>query len=112
MYSSRTLYPQRKSTRHPSFRRISGPQSRSERDGKEKMPHCPCWELNPGRPAHSLVTLLTELPRLLIMKHTILKSNVLGCGLDSSGSRYGPVAVSCELINRPLVSKKGREFLK
>jgi hypothetical protein len=26
--------------------------------------HCPCWELKPGYPAHSLVPTLTELPWL------------------------------------------------
>jgi hypothetical protein len=30
---------------------------------KRKNP-CPCWESNPGRPAHSLDSILTELPRL------------------------------------------------
>jgi len=33
------------------------------------------------------------------------------CGLDSSGSGYGPVAGSCEHDNQPSGSIKGREFL-
>jgi hypothetical protein len=37
------------------------PQSQSGRDGEEKTRHCPCRELNPGRPAHSLVCIMTEL---------------------------------------------------
>jgi hypothetical protein len=28
--------------------------------------HCPCRELNPGRPARSLVSIPTELPRFLV----------------------------------------------
>jgi hypothetical protein len=32
---------------------------------KRKIP-CPCWELNTGRPARGLVTILTELSRLLL----------------------------------------------
>jgi hypothetical protein len=30
---------------------------------KRKSHHYPCRELNPGRPAHSLISILTELPR-------------------------------------------------
>jgi hypothetical protein len=33
------------------------------------------------------------------------------CGLNSSGSGYGPVAASCEHSNEPSVSIKGGEFL-
>jgi hypothetical protein len=29
---------------------------------RKKSHQCPCWELNPGRPARSLVSVLTELP--------------------------------------------------
>jgi len=31
---------------------------------KKKSYHCPCREMNHGRPARSLVSILTELPRL------------------------------------------------
>jgi len=42
------------------------PHSRSGRGGEENdSHHCPYREMNPGRPASSLVTILTELPRLL-----------------------------------------------
>jgi hypothetical protein len=33
------------------------------------------------------------------------------CGLDSSGSDYGPVAGYCEYGNEPSSTVKGREFL-
>jgi hypothetical protein len=33
------------------------------------------------------------------------------CGVDSSGSEYGPVAGSCEHSNVPSGSTKGGEFL-
>jgi hypothetical protein len=32
-----------------------------------------CRELNPGRPTLSLVTILTELPRLVSLTHQVLK---------------------------------------
>jgi hypothetical protein len=46
-------------------RRLSGPQSRPERSGKEKNPNF-CRESSPSHPAPSLVTILTELPWLLL----------------------------------------------
>jgi hypothetical protein len=33
---------------------------------REKSPIIACRELNPGRPARSLISILTELPRLLL----------------------------------------------
>jgi len=46
---------------------LGGPQSRSEFGGEEKRScHCPFRELNAGSPARSLVTVLTELPWLLL----------------------------------------------
>jgi hypothetical protein len=45
---------------------LGGPQSRPGRGGEEKKSHhAPCNELNPGRPARSLVTIPTRLPWLL-----------------------------------------------
>jgi hypothetical protein len=41
---------------------LSGPQIRSGPEGEEINP-CPYLELNPGRSAHRLVTVLTELSR-------------------------------------------------
>jgi hypothetical protein len=50
---------------YPLNKRLGGPQSWSGRGGDEQTPyHCPCQELNPGRPSISLVTILTELPRV------------------------------------------------
>jgi hypothetical protein len=46
-------------------RKQGGPQNWSGGGGEEgKSHHCRCLELNPCRPIRSLVTLLTELPRL------------------------------------------------
>jgi len=43
--------------------RLSGPPSRSERDGEDKKSHyCPCRELDTGSPARILIPTLTELP--------------------------------------------------
>jgi len=40
-----------------------GPRAGLDASAKRKLP-TPCWELNPGRAAHNLVSMLTELPRL------------------------------------------------
>jgi hypothetical protein len=60
------LYPAGNSPQYPLYRNLSGPQKwfgcSSE---EEKYHHCPCRELNPGRPTRSLVSRQTELPRLL-----------------------------------------------
>jgi hypothetical protein len=48
------------SPRYPLERRLREPQSRSGRGGEEKNP-CHCRDSNLGRPARSLVTILTEL---------------------------------------------------
>jgi hypothetical protein len=39
--------------------------SQSGWEEEKKSHHCPCWELNPGHPAHSVVSILTELPWFL-----------------------------------------------
>jgi len=58
------VLPPCKEPRHPLNRRLGGPQGRSGRFGEEYdlllLP-----ELEPRCPAFSLVTVLTELPRLL-----------------------------------------------
>jgi hypothetical protein len=38
-------------------------QAWTQWQGEKSLP-CPCWELNPGHPACSLVTILTELLQL------------------------------------------------
>jgi hypothetical protein len=38
-------------------------------------------------------------------------NSVFGCGLDSSGSGWKPVAGCCEDGNKPFRSVMGREFL-
>jgi hypothetical protein len=47
--------------------RLAGPQNRCERDGEEENSHhSPCLESNHSRPARILVSILTELPRLIL----------------------------------------------
>jgi hypothetical protein len=40
---------------------------------KRKISHFPCRELNPGRPARSLVSILTEIPGHEILSETCHK---------------------------------------
>jgi hypothetical protein len=40
-----------------------------------------------------------------------MKSKEVGCGLESSGSGWGPMAGCCEGNNEPLSSIKGEEIL-
>jgi len=49
---------------YPVGRRLGGSWSRSGRGGEKKCHHFPRRELKPGRPARSLVFVLTELRRL------------------------------------------------
>jgi hypothetical protein len=58
------LYPQGKSPWYPLYRRLGGTQSWSEHYGKIEKHPCPCQESNTGDPAHSLLTIVNELPQL------------------------------------------------
>jgi hypothetical protein len=58
------LYPWGESSHYPLCRRLGGSQSPPGCGGKEQSPS-PCWESNPGCPAHSLVTILTEFFQLI-----------------------------------------------
>jgi hypothetical protein len=65
-FTPQPLYLWSKTPPYPLDRRLGGggSQTRSVCDGKEGKSHqCPWQELNSGRPARSLVTVLTELPR-------------------------------------------------
>jgi len=57
---NRPLSPRGKRTQYLLGMRLGEPQS-----DKKKSLHCPYQESNPGRPAHSIVAILTELSRLL-----------------------------------------------
>jgi hypothetical protein len=59
-FTRRPLYP-----RYPLDKRRGEPQSQSNRVGEEKKPFpCTYRESNPGRPAHSLVSTLTEVTQI------------------------------------------------
>jgi hypothetical protein len=61
-FMPRPLYPQGKSPWYPLDRRLGGSQSRSGGVDEEKeCHHDPCQKSNPGRPACSLVSTLSEL---------------------------------------------------
>jgi hypothetical protein len=62
-FKPRPLYPLGMSHRYPLDIRLGGLQNLSGRGGdrKKKIPLLPLRELNPSRPARSLVTKLTEL---------------------------------------------------
>jgi len=60
------LYPRVKCPQCSLDRRLGGAQSRFGRGGRRKNSHhCPCPKLNPGRPTRSLISILTQLPRVL-----------------------------------------------
>jgi hypothetical protein len=67
-FTPRLLYDRGRSLHYIAERRPGGPQNRSGRDSEEKNPPPPGRDPKPGRPARSLVTILTELPRLLLVK--------------------------------------------
>jgi hypothetical protein len=55
-FTPRPLYSRRKPTGTHWIGRLFGLQNRSVHGGEGKVSrHCPCRELNPGRPARSLV---------------------------------------------------------
>jgi hypothetical protein len=59
--------PPGKNPRYPLDKRLGGPQSRSVRDGEEKIiPPLPLSRIEPCRLARSLVTVRTELDLLEI----------------------------------------------
>jgi hypothetical protein len=61
----RPLYPRGRSLHYPLDRRLGGPKAGLNAVTKRKnLYHCPYRELNPDRPARSLVCTLTELSRL------------------------------------------------
>jgi hypothetical protein len=66
--------------------RLSGPQNRSGHDGEEKKP---C--LKAGRPAHILVTILTELSRILKSQMEDQKRDI---GQGSFTQSNAPIATS------------------
>jgi hypothetical protein len=54
-----------KSPQYPTGRRLGKSQSQSGHNGKEKKSHhFPFRELNPGHPASTLISILTELTQL------------------------------------------------
>jgi hypothetical protein len=66
-FTPRPLYPQVTSPWHSFDRRLGGPQNRSGRGGEEKNSQLPpgIEPYNPDRPARSLVTIPTELSKLV-----------------------------------------------
>jgi len=65
-FTSLPLYPRRKFPWYPLDRRPGGPQNRSGRGVKEKK-SCSLPESHPGARVRISVTILTELPRVIII---------------------------------------------
>jgi hypothetical protein len=64
IFSSWLLYTRLGSTLYVLDMTLGVPQSQSGPSGDEKEPHhCPCRDLNTGRPARSLGSILTELSK-------------------------------------------------
>jgi hypothetical protein len=83
--------------KEPLDRRLGGPQSRSgHSSGEEKNP-CPCRELSTG-PVPSLVTILTELPRVLKLFMIYIYILTYLCGIEITVKAYVSVAGTCEFL--------------
>jgi hypothetical protein len=65
-FTPQSFYSRGKKPSYTLDRRLAGPQIWCERVGEER--YWPCWESNPRLPARSLVSVLTELPRLQFCK--------------------------------------------
>jgi hypothetical protein len=97
-YSSTNFQPWGKSTRYPLDRRLGGSQSQSATRGKEKN-LCSCQKLNPGLPAHSLITVLTELTWLLMVTYMCVNTVIK----TSSHQKYVSFGNTCGERNAPQV---------
>jgi hypothetical protein len=76
-FTPRPLYTWGNRSRCPLSRKLGGPQSRSGRGGEEKNSHhCTRREMNPGREAGSLIAILTELSRFLIVMKFVTNSKI------------------------------------
>jgi hypothetical protein len=62
-FTPQPLHPRVKSHLYPLDGRLGRPQSRYKFDREEKNP-CPWRKSNSGRPARSLVTIMTEVSRV------------------------------------------------
>jgi hypothetical protein len=67
--------PLGRNLRYPLDRRLSGPQNKPGRGGKEKH-HCSCPESTPGRSAPILITVLTKVS-INYISVVSLKSKIL-----------------------------------
>jgi hypothetical protein len=77
-FTHRPLYPRGKRPRYPLDTRLDDPHSWSGRGGEEKNSHfCPSREMNRGHPTRSVVSILTELPRLPLTVSNIWLYNEL-----------------------------------
>jgi len=79
-FTPQPIYSRGKSPPYPLDRKLGGPQSRSGRGGEEKrIPSFPPQELNPGRPARNLFSILTEVihpPKLVQQMYLFELHNV------------------------------------
>jgi hypothetical protein len=83
-FTPRPLYP-----RCPFDSRLGGSYSRSGGAAKEKNSHhCPGRELNYGRLARRLISILTELHRLYLTKSTLIKYISLSKGQYESLKKF------------------------
>jgi len=101
------VYPRAENLQYPMIRMLSGPQSRSGRGGEERKNSSSCRVSNNGRPARSIVTILSELPQLLHSRLTIFfrkkcsyyDSRVLNYTLNND-----ELQKCCRLNMRPLIN--------
>jgi hypothetical protein len=70
-FHSPAALPRVKSPFYSLDRKFGGPQNRSGRGEKEKSHNFPCRELNPGRPASTLLATLNDLLQGIIAKRWV-----------------------------------------
>jgi hypothetical protein len=90
-------FTREESPQYPLHRRLAGPQSQSGRGGEvKKILPLPLLAVQTCRPARSLVSILTELPRLLFVYKWLIGSLSM---LSKGTGEQVRVSLTCDLLS-------------